>query len=32
MARYEWALFFHLVGAILFFAGMAVAEIGRAHV
>ena len=26
---YEWALFFHLVGAILFFAGLAVAAVGQ---
>ena len=27
---YEWALFLHLVGAILFFAGLAVAAVGQA--
>lgn len=27
---YEWALFFHLVGAIAFFAGLAVAAVGQA--
>jgi hypothetical protein len=27
---YEWALFFHLVGAILFFAGLAVAAVAQA--
>lgn len=26
---YEWALFLHLVGAILFFAGLAVAAVGQ---
>ena len=26
---YEWALFLHLVGAILFFAGLAVATVGQ---
>lgn len=26
---YEWALFFHLAGAILFFAGLAVAAVGQ---
>lgn len=27
---YEWALFFHLIGAMLFFAGLAVAAVGQA--
>lgn len=27
---YEWALFFHLAGAILFFAGLAIAAVGQA--
>ena len=27
---YEWALFLHLVGATLFFAGLAVAAVGQA--
>jgi hypothetical protein len=27
---YEWALFFHLAGAFLFFAGLAVAAVGSA--
>lgn len=27
LSSYEWALFFHIVGAIIFFAGMAVAGI-----
>jgi uncharacterized membrane protein len=26
---YEWALFFHLAGAMLFFAGLAVAAVGQ---
>ena len=27
---YQWALLLHLVGAILFFAGLAVAAVGQA--